>query len=397
MSFFIEIAIVFIVSFAVTYVMVPVSKKIALRIGAIDYPGNRRINNVPIPRCGGIALFCGFIAGLIVVFVEARTCGHGVLDFIMQRELNIFLLILGIVMMFGVGLIDDVRQLNPKQKFAGQIVASCVVFASGVSISVVSNPFDGSLIPLGWLDCPITVLYLLVFVNITNLIDGLDGLAAGLVAIATMCLLVLVLGDGSFTMVAMCVALVAVCLAFLRYNFYPATVFMGDSGSLFLGLIVGIISIMGVARTASLVLMLIPLVIAGVPVVDTTSAIIRRLRAHKHIDEADMGHIHHRLVNQLGFSQRKAVLVLYACSAVLGIAGVAAGMIDGVGRYVVLVVMAVVVAAVIWKMGLFHPVLQHYYSNRGATGPRVPQGYQRGSGVPASDGHSGGEPPDKGE
>ena len=374
-------AIALAVAFAVTYLMVPVSKRIALRIGAIDYPSNRRINTVPVPRCGGIALYCGFMAAFGIVSLLAHTYGHSMLDFIMEREVNGYVLVGAITLMFAIGLVDDIRQLHPKMKFVWQVLACCVVYVSGISIDVVVDPFSGDLVPLGWLDAPLTVLYLLVFVNVTNLIDGLDGLAAGLVAIVSLCLFILVAGSGTFTVSAMCLALIGSCLAFLRFNFYPATVFMGDSGSLFLGLIVGIVSIMGVARTASLVLMLVPLVIAGVPVIDTASAIIRRTKEHKRIDEADMGHVHHRLLN-LGYGQRKSVLILYACSGVLGAVGVAVGKLEGPSRFVVLGVMAVAVAVAIWKLGLFKPVLQHYYDNRNQTGPRVPKGYEPGSQKP---------------
>ena len=379
-----QTSLAFLVSLAVTYLTVPVSRRIAMKIGAIDYPSNRRINNMPVPRCGGIALYVGFMAALAVVFVQAKTYGRSILDFVMETDVNGFLLIGGITFAFLVGLYDDIHQMRAKQKFVLQIVACCIVFASGVSVKAIVVPITSDLIPLGVWDFPITVIYLLVFLNITNLIDGLDGLAAGLVAIVSSCLLVLVLGGGSYMLSAMCVALIGSCLAFLRFNFYPASVFMGDSGSLFLGMMVGIVSIMGVARTQSLVMMVVPLVMAGVPVLDTTSAIIRRKRQHKHIDEPDLGHIHHRLIDA-GLSQRKSVLILYACTAALGIVGIVVGKLTGIERYLVLLVLLAVVFVIIWKFGLFKPVLQHFYVNRGQSGPRVPPGYERGSQIPPDD------------
>ncbi|MBE6465333.1 glycosyltransferase family 4 protein [Denitrobacterium detoxificans] len=383
MDFF-QLGIVLLVAFVVTYIMVPVSKRIALRIGAIDYPSNRRVNTTPIPRCGGIALYVGFMAGLLVMYVQSFTCGHSWLDIIMERNVNPPLLVCGITFMFALGLVDDVRQINAKIKFAGQIVACCLIYAAGISIDAIGSPIDAEghrLIFLHWADMPITVIYLLGFVNITNLIDGLDGLAAGIVAIVTACLMVLVAAQGSFTLTGMCLALIGACLAFLRFNFYPATVFMGDSGSLFLGLIVGIVSIMGVVRMSSLVLMLVPLVIAGVPVIDTLSAIVRRKVAHKHIDEADLGHVHHRLLDA-GFSQRKAVVILYCCSGVLGAIGISIGQFTGSERWVILGVLAAALAVVIWKFKLFKPVLRHYYEHKGKEGPRMPSGYGRGEQIP---------------
>lgn len=169
-----------------------------------------------------------------------------------------------------------------------------------------------------------------------------------------------------------CVALIAVCLAFLRYNFFPASIFMGDSGSLLLGLLVGIISITGVVRTQSFVVMLVPLVIAGIPLLDTVSAIIRRSRGHKPVGQADMGHIHHRLL-RAGLGQRRAVAVLWVCSAVLAFVGTMLGSFSGPVRWAIFFGLAVVMFFIIWKFGLFKPVLRHYYDNKGKHGPRTPR------------------------
>lgn len=211
----------------------------------------------------------------------------------------------------------------------------------------------------------------MVFVNITNLIDGLDGLASGLVAIACSSLLFLVWQRGSMTMALVCVAIIGVCLAFLRYNFFPASVFMGDSGSHLLGLMVGIIAVSGVVRAQGVVVMLVPLVIAGVPIVDTMSAIIRRLRNHERIDHADFGHIHHRLM-RAGLSQKRSVAVLWTCSACLAIAGCVIGSFSGPVQVAVIAVLGMALFAVIAHFGLFKPVLRHHYDNKGKSGPRLP-------------------------
>ena len=260
-----QAVIVFAVAFAVAYCMVPVSKKIAFRIGAIDYPGYRRMNREPIPRCGGIALYVGLIAACFTMFLGVRFFDWDLHDLYILSDVNYIVLFIGVTTMFTVGLVDDITQLSPGVKLAGQIVAATVVTLSGITIGAVRTLVVGDYLSLGWIDYPLTVLYLVVFVNITNLIDGLDGLASGLVAIVAGGLLYLVLMRGSFTLVLVCLALIAVCLAFLRYNFFPASVFMGDSGSLLLGLVVGIVSVVGVVRTQSFVVMLVPLIIAGVP------------------------------------------------------------------------------------------------------------------------------------
>lgn len=367
-----QAAIVFGVAFAVTYCMVPVSKAIAFRIGAIDYPGNRRVNREPVPRCGGIALYVGFIAACFAIFLGVRFFGWALHDLYVLRDVNYVALFVGVTVMFTVGLVDDITQLSPGVKLLGQVCAASIVVFSGISISTVRAPFSGDYLALGGFDYPLTVLYLVIFVNVTNLIDGLDGLASGLVAIVSTSLLYLVWMRGSFTLALLCLALIATCLAFLRFNFFPASIFMGDSGSHLLGLIVGIVSVAGVVRTQSFAVMLVPLVIAGVPVLDTISAIVRRKRVHQPVKNADMGHIHHRLM-RAGLSQKRAVAVLWVCSAALAVVGSLLGSLSGPVRWTVVFVLGMVLFFVIWKFGLFKPVLKHHYDNKGKRGPRVPR------------------------
>ena len=240
---------------------------------------------------------------------------------------------------------------------------------SGVTVGAVRWLTGGDVVALGWIDWPVTIVYLLVFMNIINLIDGLDGLAAGITAIVSLGLLYLVTMRGSFILAMFCVALAASCIAFLRYNFHPASVFMGDSGSLFLGALLAVISISGVVRMQGMAMMLIPLIIAGVPLLDTVSAIVRRWRVGRRIGQADMGHLHHRLV-RAGLSQKRSVATLYACSLVMTLAGCFMSGMSGVARWVALVVLGVAVGAAVWKLHLFDPVLQHYYRRRSKSEPR---------------------------
>lgn len=388
-----QIAIVFTVAFVVTYAMVPVAKRIAKLCGAIDYPGNRRVNTEPIPRCGGIALYLGLVAGVFTIFVGVRWAGWELRDLYTISNVDFIMLYIGVTVMFAVGLVDDITQLGPAVKFGGQIIAALLVVLSGVSIGTIRMVGSGDYVPLGWLDIPLSVLYLLVFVNIMNLIDGLDGLASGITIIVAAALTFLVVLRGSMTLLFMCVALIAVCLAFLRYNFYPASIFMGDSGSLTLGLVLGIISVSGIVRTQSLIIMLVPLAIAGVPVVDTLSAIIRRLRGHQKIQQADMEHVHHKLM-KAGFGQRRAVAILWLCSAGLAIAGCAVSGLSGFVRYGVLFALAVVVILVVNHFHLFSPVLKHYYDGKGGRGPRLPR-FGRKSGTGSTDGNTSTEPEEK--
>jgi len=367
-----ESAIVFAVAFGITFVCVPMAKRIARVVGAIDYPGNRRVNTKPVPRCGGIAMYLGFCAAAFTVFVGVRFFGWELNNLYVLEDVNYLLLYVGITLMFLVGLIDDITQLSPAIKFGGQIVAATIVVAAGISVGTARIPITGDYITFGWFDYPLSVLYLLVFVNITNLIDGLDGLASGVVAIVSAALLYLVLMRGFMTMAFVCIALIAICLAFLCYNFFPASIFMGDSGSMFLGLMVGIVSVAGVARTQSFVIMVVPMAIAGVPVLDTVSAIMRRLRGHQSIGQADQEHLHHRLLKS-GLSQKRSVAVLWICTAVLGFVGCVGSVYSGPVRWSIFFVLLIVVFLVIWRFGLFKPVLKHHYDNLGGRGPRLPR------------------------
>lgn len=363
--------IVFAAAFFVAYIMTPVSKRLAILLGAIDYPGNRRVNTKPVPRCGGIAIYLGLCAGAFTVILGVRVFGWHLSNLYVMSEVNYGLLFVGVSAMFAVGLVDDIVQLKSFTKLIGQIIAATVVAYSGVTIGSVRLLGSATYLTFGWADFPITVLYLVVFVNIVNLVDGLDGLAAGIVAIVSSSLLYMVIDRGSFTTALIIVSLIAVCLAFLRFNFFPASIFMGDSGSHLLGVMLGIISIIGVARTQGVVSMIVPLVIAGVPVLDTISAIIRRLRAGQPVGKGDANHIHHKLLKS-GLGQRRTVAVLWSCTAGLAVAGVAIESFSGAARFAVSLCLALVVFLIVWKFGLFKPVLKHHFDNSGKSGARVP-------------------------
>lgn len=362
--------IVFIVAVMVTYIMVPVSKHIAWALGAIDYPSNRRVNAKPVPRCGGIALYVGMAMACLTVYIGVRCFGWTFQEYYLIEGIQFNLLFVGVTLMFLVGLIDDVVQLRPLPKLTGQIIAAIVVVFSGVSIGGIRTFIAGDYFALGWLDYPLTVAYLVIFVNITNLIDGLDGLASGLIAIVACSLMYLVWRRGSYLLMFACLALIGCCIAFLRYNFFPASIFMGDSGSHLLGLLVGIISVVGVVRTQGLIVMLIPLVIAGVPLLDAASAFIRRLRGRQSPGQADLGHVHHRLM-KAGLSQKRAVAVLWLCSAILGFVGCIMIGLSGPRRWLLFAMLAVVMFFVIWRFGLFNPVLKHHYDTSHRRVPRV--------------------------
>lgn len=360
-----ECIALFLVAGVATMLLVPVAKRIAIHFDAIDYPSARRVNMLPVPRMGGIALLGGLIVALAVLFVGVVFLGWKN-PFVSHPDLNVnyFGVALGVVVIFFVGALDDVLDLKPKPKFIGQIIAACIVAASGVLLSDIRNPFGEGYIEFGWLAYPITVFYLVAFANVINLIDGLDGLAAGITAISAATIFVFSVLTGRPDSAAMSIILFGICLGFLRYNFNPASIFMGDSGALLLGFSLGVVSLFAVARSALFVSLLVPILAAGVPIMDTAFAIIRRKRAHRPVDEADRGHIHHRLL-EAGFTQRATVLIMWAWTAALALCAVLITELSGWARILILVVIAVITGYGIIKLRLLQPVLLHHYNPRG--------------------------------
>ena len=360
-----ECIALFLVAGVATMLLVPVAKRIAIHFDAIDYPSARRVNMLPVPRMGGIALLGGLIVALAVFFVGVGFLGWKN-PFVSHPDLNVnyFGVALGVVVIFFVGALDDVLDLKPKPKFIGQIIAACIVAASGVLLSDIRNPFGEGYIEFGWLAYPITVFYLVAFANVINLIDGLDGLAAGITAISAATIFVFSVLTGRPDSAAISIILFGICLGFLRYNFNPASIFMGDSGALLLGFSLGVVSLFAVARSALFVSLLVPILAAGVPIMDTAFAIIRRKRAHRPVDEADRGHIHHRLL-EAGFTQRATVLIMWAWTAALALCAVLITELSGWARILILVVIAVITGYGIIKLRLLQPVLLHHYNPRG--------------------------------
>ena len=272
---------------------------------------------------------------------------------------------LSFVAIFTVGLIDDIVGLKALPKFTGQLIAAAVAVAAGLRIEYLGNPFGGGLIELGVLGIPITLIYFAAFTNIINLIDGLDGLAAGITAIAAATLLLMAVQGNQFTAAAIAAALVGVCLGFLRYNFYPASIFMGDSGSNFLGFALAAISLLGVMKTVAAIALVVPLLIVGVPVFDTASAIIRRRRHGRPIQEPDAGHIHHRLLGR-GFDQRQTVIIIYIWSIALSIGAFAVRYAPDFVKLLTFGVLAVLSGFMAYWLGLYEAAHHHDGSSSAA-------------------------------
>ena len=314
---------------------------------------------------GGIAIFGGIVISLAVVI--AGVCLWGWANPFLPRhdfEVNYVLLGLGFVFMFAVGAIDDVKNLPAKIKLLGQVIAACLVASSGLLLSNIQNPFvEGAFIEFGIFSYPITVFYLVAFANIINLIDGLDGLASGISAISAGTIFAFSVFAGRYEAALLSIIIVGVCVGFLKSNRHPASIFMGDSGSLVLGLALGVVSLFAIARSTLFISLLVPILAAGVPVTDTAVAIIRRKRAHQRVDQPDTGHIHHRLM-KAGFSQSATVAIMWAWTAALSICSIVLAESDGIARVIAIILAAAITAFAIGKLHLLEPVLRHHYSPR---------------------------------
>ncbi len=363
--FWMPYASVFLAALVGTLLTEPLARRVAIALGAVDMPSKRRVNVRPVPRMGGIAILCGLALACVVQYLGTTYLFWPVV-LVPSPKLTVTYqgVAAAVLVIFLVGAIDDVRQLKPLPKLLGQVLAASIAAASGLVIGDIVNPFAGGEIALGWLAYPITVIYLVAFANIINLIDGLDGLAAGITCISSFTMFVLAVLALRMDAAALSIALCGATLGFLRYNFNPASIFMGDSGSLLLGFLLGVISLLSVARVAGLTTLLLPLVLAGIPIIDTFSAIVRRRRAHVSVGQADKGHIHHRLIEE-GFDQRQAVVLIYLWTAALCLGAVVMTQVEPIPRIVVLVLLIAMSALFAMRLKLFTPVLLHHYDSHG--------------------------------
>ena len=311
----------FIVALVISYAATPLAKRLAFRLGAVDVPKDgRRMHKEPKARMGGLAIFLGF---LVSVFCFA--------DFVLPTgspNTGLIGILVGGVIIVILGMFDDVKPRSAKLKFLVQLVAAAVPVFLGVRVFVITNPFTNELISLPmWLSVLGSIFWIAGVTNAVNLIDGLDGLAAGVSSIAAVALLsiLLLVNSSSVTLLVMAAALAGACFGFLPYNFNPAKLFMGDTGSTFLGFTLACISIQGPFKTY--VAFIIPLLVLGLPIFDTAFAIIRRLSKGQSIMAPDRGHLHHRLIDR-GFSHRQTVLILYILSAVLAVSAIVMLLVD---------------------------------------------------------------------
>lgn len=352
-------ASVFLLAFVVSQLVTPIARKIAVRLDAVDYPSSRRMNATPVPRMGGIAILCSLLAaGLLHLYGTSHLGWPSVFVGSPSMDINYFGLALACFVVFITGLIDDVHPLSALPKLIGQTISGIIAATSGLVISNVINPFGGGELHLGWLGFPLTVLYLVCFANVINLIDGLDGLASGVTCISSLTMFILAFNAARLDASIFAIVLCGATLGFLRYNFNPATIFLGDSGALLLGFSLGMVSLMSMTRVAGLTTLLLPLVLAGIPILDTFFAIVRRKRANVSIGDADKGHIHHRLIQE-GYNQRQAVVLIYMWTCALCVGAIVMSLVPLWPRVFVFVFLAIFSFVFAFKLKLFKPVLLH--------------------------------------
>ena len=340
----------------------PAVRQLAWKLGVVDKPSARRVNKKPIPRMGGVAIFFGLAVAMLVRYGVEAILGHAEINLSTRYYLNVnfWIVCAAFVVIFLTGLLDDIFSLKPIQKLAGQVIAASIAAAGGLIIGNVVDPFSAyGFVDLGWLAYPATVIYLVAYANIINLIDGLDGLSAGISCIASTTMFVLSIWAGRFDAALLSAAIAGTTLGFLVHNSYPATIFMGDSGSLTLGFALGTISLLSVTRWAGLTTIIVPLVVAGIPIIDTFSAIVRRTRAHVSFATADRGHIHHRLMAH-GYNQRQAVLLMYGWTALLCVGSLIMTQVNTMPRVAIFVMLLTMSAFFAKHLHLFEPVLLHH-------------------------------------
>ncbi|MBO4780274.1 MAG: undecaprenyl/decaprenyl-phosphate alpha-N-acetylglucosaminyl 1-phosphate transferase [Selenomonadaceae bacterium] len=334
------------VALIVSLLLMPAVILLANKTGAMDAPNARKVHKKPIPRIGGLGIYAGFMAAIIFVAVKFGIDSGQIKD-------AVGLLLSGSLIV-ALGLADDYKNLPAKVKLLGQICAAAVlVFGFDVRIDFVTDPFGGY-IYLEWFAIPATIFWLVGLTNTVNLIDGLDGLAAGVAAIASFTILLIALEQNFVLVAIITAALAGAAVGFLKYNFHPAEIFMGDTGSMFLGFMLAGISVTGAVKSVATIALIVPIFALGLPILDTTFAIVRRLRGGVPIFKPDKGHLHHRLLS-VGFTQRQAVLLMYVISALFGLSAIA---LTAVSYQIAVLILLLVVAAIIYgvrKLGIARP------------------------------------------
>ncbi|WP_368653314.1 MraY family glycosyltransferase [Ornithinibacillus sp. 4-3] len=328
--------IVIALSFILSLILTPMVKKFAVRIGALDYPNARKVHQYVMPRMGGLAIFISFVIGFLVFLPQTYT---------------LWPILLGAIIITATGMLDDLYQLTARGKLTLQLLAAGVTVIGGVQLEFITLPFIDERVEFGYWAIPITIIWIVAITNAINLLDGLDGLAAGVSAIAlfTISMLAVMMGNPLLALIGF--LLFGSTVGFLAYNFHPAKIFMGDTGALFLGYMISVISIMGLFKNATIFSLIVPIIILGVPILDTVFAIIRRMVQKKPISAPDKFHIHHCLI-RLGLTHRQTVMLIYLMSAMFSLAAILFTRATMWGSTAILIALIILVELIVEITGL---------------------------------------------
>ena len=332
------------ISFIASIILTPLVRKLAFRVGAVDRPNYRKVHESVMPRIGGLAIFGAFLIGYALLLPkDSHSTG----------------ILIGAAIIILTGFLDDMLEITAKAKVIGQMLAAiAAVTIGGLQIDFINLPFGGQL-EFGYLSIPITIIWIIGITNAINLIDGLDGLAAGVSTIALISLAIMAVIMGNPFVTATAAILAASSLGFLLFNFHPAKIFMGDTGSLFLGFMISVLALLGFKNVA-LVSLIIPVIMLGVPISDTFFAIVRRIRMKQPISAPDKSHLHHCLL-RIGFSHRQSVLIIYGLAALFGVAAILFSQATLWGGILLVIVLVLAIELFVEIIGLagsnYRPIL----------------------------------------
>lgn len=343
---FLALLLTFLLSVTVT----PAVKKLAIYFGAIDQPSERKIHEKTMPRLGGLAIFLSFLIGFFVFIPET---------------FEAWPIMVGAFIMLITGILDDLYELSAKSKLIGQLFAAGITVYGGITIEFITIPL-GEKLEFGYLEVPITIVWIVAITNAINLIDGLDGLAAGVTSIALIAIIGLSVSMGNSQITLIGLILLGSTLGFLVHNFHPAKIFMGDTGSLFLGYMISVIAVMGLYKNATVFSLFVPIIILGIPILDTLFAIIRRIIHKKPLSAPDKFHLHHCIIG-MGFTHRQTVIMIYALSSLFSIAAILFNKSTIWGSIIIIVALLIFVEIVVEITGLiskdYRPILNWMKGN----------------------------------
>lgn len=302
--------IIFIAGLGVSIVLTPLLRSRLLRHGVVDKPDVRKVHTKDIPRLGGLAIYAGFCVAMATAYFRYPSLFE-------EKEIQMLGLLVASTFIVAIGAIDDVVNIRPWIKLACQVAAAVILMLFNYNIEAIANPFGGN-IELGFWSYPFTIVWVIGVINAINLVDGLDGLASGVGLIIAMTIFLISIYFGKAYAALLSIGLTGALVGFLRHNFYPAKIFMGDSGSMFIGLVIAALGLVSSQKAAISFAIVVPIITLGYPIVDTALAIVRRAKARRSIFVADREHIHHLLMSY-GYSHQKTVIVLYIICLFFGI------------------------------------------------------------------------------